>query len=261
MISQERFLYISDGQCGFKNRNSSVVIEAKFDRAQNFVDQYAVVGYFNGYYEYGIIDTTGREILKPIYAKIRNFSEGKACALAKYYFITDDMPWWFPFDFGSFFGHSEWRVINEKGVVLFTLDVFDLGEFHHGMAWFKKKIKILSEFRYGFIDSLGNIVIEPQFEYAGNFSNNLAPVRLDGRAGYIDTAGVFTIPAIYQWAGTFSEGLAGVKKDGKYGFIDNRGAIVFDFTYQGVRKFKNERALVRVSIEWKYLYIDVDFMK
>ena len=115
--------------------------------------------------------------------------------------------------------------------------------------------------KYGYVDKKGSIVIKPQFEYAGNFSNNLASVRIDGTAGYIDTAGVLIIPPIYQWAGTFSEGLAGVKKDGKFGFIDNRGAVVFDFIYQEVRKFKNGRAFVRDSIEWKYLYIDEDYLK
>jgi len=41
--------------------------------------------------------------------------------------------------------------------------------------------------RWGFIDKVGNFVIEPQFAYAGSFSDGLARVRIDGRRwGFID---------------------------------------------------------------------------
>jgi hypothetical protein len=45
--------------------------------------------------------------------------------------------------------------------------------------------------RFGYIDKNGKFVINPQFDRAGDFENELAPVWVAGRQGYIDKSGKF----------------------------------------------------------------------
>ncbi|MBP5241278.1 MAG: WG repeat-containing protein, partial [Bacteroidales bacterium] len=46
---------------------------------------------------------------------------------------------------------------------------------------------------WGFMDKTGNVVIEPQFTEAGDFSEGLAKVSVDWKWGYIDQTGKFVI--------------------------------------------------------------------
>ncbi len=45
--------------------------------------------------------------------------------------------------------------------------------------------------KYGYIDKTGKYVINPQFDYAGSFSEGLAVVEIGGKWGYIDKTGKF----------------------------------------------------------------------
>ena len=48
--------------------------------------------------------------------------------------------------------------------------------------------------RYGYLDvRTGAIAIEPQFQYAGEFSEGLAPIRNLGNVGFIDTTGKLAV--------------------------------------------------------------------
>jgi len=79
--------------------------------------------------------------------------------------------------------------------------------------------------KWGYIDRTGRIVINPQFEEAGDFSEGLARVKTGGKWGYIDRTGRFLINPQFEEAGDFSQGLARVKLGGKWGYVDRRGEL------------------------------------
>ena len=57
---------------------------------------------------------------------------------------------------------------------------------------------------WGFIDSTGKMVIEPQFPYAGNLHEGLALVKKDGKFGYTDRSGRMVISPssiVICWSG------------------------------------------------------------
>lgn len=66
------------------------------------------------------------------------------------------------------------------------------------------------------------------FEYARNFSDGLAVVRINHKYGYIDTSGKIIIPAEFLFADDFKDGKAFVRnKDRIDGFIDKNGRFAF----------------------------------
>lgn len=79
----------------------------------------------------------------------------------------------------------------------------------------------------GFADRDGNVVISPQFEAAGTFSEGLAAVKIGDKYGYIDKTGTMVIELQFDCADDFRGGRANVKigkaPDIKYGYIDNTG--------------------------------------
>src|SRR5260370_41783788 len=70
------------------------------------------------------------------------------------------------------------------------------------------KVKVRGRIiREGYIDNSGDIVIEPQFEVAGVFSEGMGHVMLGNSVGYIDVTGKLVIPAQFSFAYSFTEGL------------------------------------------------------
>lgn len=125
------------------------------------------------------------------------------------------------------------------------------GDFSEGLAWFRSKYT-----GYGFMNTLGRIVVEPQFSYPCFFKANLACVEYEGKWGYIDRSGKFVIPPQFDEAEDFSEdGFAVVKLAGKFGLIDNAGRIIIPARYDRLEWLKGlaliEKAGVREYIDVK----------
>ncbi|MBU3187647.1 WG repeat-containing protein, partial [Clostridium estertheticum] len=79
--------------------------------------------------------------------------------------------------------------------------------------------------KWGFINKTGEIVIKPQFDFACNFSEGLAAIKVEGKSGFINKNGKIVIKPqfdnIYDDVSSFHEGLAMVNIGGKWGFIIN----------------------------------------
>ena len=96
---------------------------------------------------------------------------------------------------------------------------------------------VVEEGLWGFIDSTGRVVIEPQFVAAQDFREGRAPVRLQGRWGYIDSAGMVVIPATLDYALPFDGGCALVFVDGAPLLIDHDGQVLFDHPFAILHPF------------------------
>lgn len=116
---------------------------------------------------------------------------------------------------------------------------------------------------YGFIDRSGNVVIEPQFDWASNFSEDYACVFRgtlskydqpeDGKYGFIDRSGNLVINFLYDKATQFSGGVAAVKKNGKFGLIDKSGETVVDFKYDNIEiSYDNFMAFTGIVNEYGF---------
>jgi hypothetical protein len=107
--------------------------------------------------------------------------------------------------------------------------------------------------RFGFIDSLGDVVVQPQFQEAGTYFEGLVRVRIDGLWGYADFAGQVVIPPRYRQAGDFHEGRARVRNLRKWGYIDMQGNAVTDERFLRAGDFHEGRAWVQDGRMMGYL--------
>ncbi len=79
---------------------------------------------------------------------------------------------------------------------------------------------------WGYVDHTGNLVIEPRFHDASDFSEGLAAVRVDWARGYIDTTGRYVIEPQYEKASAFHDGVAEVTANGCKIYINRHGEAV-----------------------------------
>ena len=101
------------------------------------------------------------------------------------------------------------------------------GYFHDGLAYVilrkgvhkdRDRSVLCAKFLAGYIDEKGKMVIPLKFEWANDFHEGFAVVKVwddtsifHWRFGYIDLSGNFSIPPIYDYAEEFRNGRAKVK--------------------------------------------------
>jgi actin-like ATPase involved in cell morphogenesis len=131
---------------------------------------------------------------------------------------------------------------------------------------------LLTGEKYGYIDSAGQLVIQPQFDFGGEYREGLAAVKINDQWGYIDQTGQITIPPQFDFSEdenqdddatnyrSFSEGLAAVRINGKWGYIDQTGEVVIEPKFMWAYDFSEGLAAVVVFFEtdqrWLVGYID-----
>jgi len=96
---------------------------------------------------------------------------------------------------------------------------------------------IVENGNWGFIDVTGRVVIEPQFDYARQFSEGLGAVNVGGvctggevqggKWAFVDTTGAFVVNPQYSMAYDFSEGLARADDGLTCTFVNIRGQRAF----------------------------------
>ena len=147
---------------------------------------------------------------------------------------------------------------------------------------------------WGYMDTLGKITIQPQFQYARDFKNNVAVVELnddwgliglDGklilnckyndvqylensenqmvrvlvkkeRVGLIDTLGNVIVPAIYNEIRIIHENRVAVKQGSKWGFCDMQGNEVIPCKYDKVQDFSEGLAAFKKDRRWGFLDVN-----
>ena len=108
--------------------------------------------------------------------------------------------------------------------------------------------------KFGIVDKTGREIIPPKYDEVRYFSEGLAKVKLNDKYGFVDKTGKVVIPLKYEDAGSFSEGLALVRLNGKYGFVDKTGKEVIPLKYEYAYSFSEGLALVKLND--KYGFVD-----
>ncbi len=89
-----------------------------------------------------------------------------------------------------------------------------------------------ADFLWGYMDKNGNVIIEPKYVEAGDFSDEMAYFQSNDGYGFININGDEVIPGIYDNVFNFSEGLAAVGTMNnnmiEYKFINKSGDAEID---------------------------------
>jgi hypothetical protein len=86
--------------------------------------------------------------------------------------------------------------------------------------------------KYGFIDTKGNLVLEPKYDYVFDFGrNNFSVVSMNGRYGVIDIDGNEII-ACREDSIKIIDSVFAIKKDDLWGLMDYRGKAITNFQYE-----------------------------
>lgn len=118
-------------------------------------------------------------------------------------------------------------------------------------SWLKPNYN--KDFKWGYTDNNGTVVIPFTFDEAWSFYEGLARVEKDGKWGFINTHGTVVIPYQFDDALGFYEGLAAVEKDGKWGFIDNNGTVIIPYQFDNTKLFSEGLASVQKNGEYGFI--------
>ncbi len=214
----------ADGRWGYIDQKKAFAIKPQFESAKRFSEGLAPAALSK---KFGYIDATGRYVIEPQYVFAEPFSDGLALV--------------FP-DWGvNFFGHAEGYTlfvragyIDHTGkLIIKTRFVENAHSFSEGLAAFQAGINYTSsESKWGYLDKTGTWAIQPQFDIAGDFSEDLAAVSTrvqqgdQDQWGYIDKTGKLVIPMQFDKALPFSSGLAKVKTRDGWRYLDKQGRFV-----------------------------------
>jgi len=120
---------------------------------------------------------------------------------------------------------------------------------------FARQGRSRTRFKVGYINHVGNVIIDPKFDEGTNFYEGLASVKVGNRWGVINFAvDIIIQPSAWGWC-RFHDGLASISVKGKWGVIDRRGEfVVTPRTSRCWRIFICSRDC---SMTWKELYLRV----
>jgi hypothetical protein len=96
-------------------------------------------------------------------------------------------------------------------------------------------------------------IIQPHYDEAYYFYNDIALVKLNNKYGYIDKSGKEIIPFKYEDAFDFCEGFGLVKFNDKYGFVNKSGKEVISIIYDDANDFSENYALVKQNNKYGYI--------
>lgn len=112
---------------------------------------------------------------------------------------------------------------------------------------------------WGYLDTTGKIVIEPQYPMAGFFQEGLAYVQIEDALGYINTKGEVIIEPEYPAATNFLNGFASVMIDEDWMVINKNGELIMESYFERPMIFKDGLAKFKLEmgLRSKYGFINI----
>lgn len=227
---------------GYLDNSMHLVIECKYEEADDLSSDYAVVkykglkgvinkkdeflikpSYKDIYYcgnnslfvfsegKWGVMDTSEKWIIKPSYTET-----GSRWTGTNYYFVKKDGKW---------------------GIVDYTTSKELCKFIYDGISsntW-NKNAMIMKNKKYGFLSPEGTEVVPCEYDDLKPYADNgLFYAAKNGKYGFIDEKNNVKIPFEYGESIGFTDGYAGISRSGKWGVIDTAGKAISPFDYDKI---------------------------
>jgi hypothetical protein len=174
----------------------------------------------------GLIDSTGKQLLEPVYWEIGQFYT----------------------DIAQVRKDNKWGLINRSGEVICPIVYDRIGQLHRPF------IDITKDGKQGLVDHSGAVVLEPNFSYV-NWYDSLIHYGNDQNEHFIyDLKTKKTHKHSFGKLIQQENGLSFYMKDNKYGLVNAQGKLLLPPQFDKVRAFRNNFALVESN--GKYGLID-----
>ncbi len=220
---------------GYINENGKFIIEPQFEYAENF--QPDGIARILKDDMYGLINLKGEIIAEPVYTIIDDFTEGYTIANKKW---------------------EQYFILDKKGKVIYqTAD--QINYIKDGMVCFGVKIAEW-KYMYGYMDINGNVIIEPQYTNAGQFTDGKAVVGLEeGKYAIIGKEGNIELQFDSYYTPQISEGIIVFSTnygnyDIRYGYMNIDGTMLTDEMFYFADVFNNGVAIVQMDEAGDYEY-------
>ena len=217
-----------NGLYGYINSNGDEFIPLTYTWATTFSNDMAAVRISN---KYGFINLNGELVVPAIY-------DG-------YGFFTQNLCW-----VGKKIDNiMKWGVIDKEGneILPFTYE----GPYNNTSTYNQYRfVNGISPLRtgtsYGFMNSNGSVVLEPQYQWTNNFNDGLACIVQNDLAGFVNADfEVIITPQFWSVSG-FKMGLSSFKysSEQNYGYVNMKGNVVIPTNYLKANLFNEDLAWV-----------------
>lgn len=264
---------------GYINKNGVIVLEQKYNFAERFVDNYAIVQGKN--LKYGIIDKKGNVVINFEFDSLDNLSENFVTYKKdnKYGYIdiikniksgaVYDNIKKFKEGFAAVCIGERWGFINKEGKIVIEPKYYDVSNFSQGLA----AISYSKHNTIGYINKKGHIVIpfEDNDLEPKEFCEGLVPVvkGTDTACSYINTKGKVVLDKtkiypIISYCSPFSEGLAVIyiyngTNEVTTGFMDKKGKIKYALTFSIPKNSDKDEFCVFENFSSNMAQITIDY--
>jgi hypothetical protein len=243
---------------GFQSLNGTIIIPCKHDYAENFSDDLALIknnskemyidiegnlhedfsdndslrrDWGNGHtgqlitlqaWDCAYIDQEGKIVLEVPYSNAYSFYDDEAQV-----------------EIGD-----KYNFIDTSGTLLYEWKEYDHD--YHAIA---------GESKFGYINKNNVLVIDYLFDYAEDFKDGIAKVRIGdrktGKYGFIDKTGKL-FSELYNEVSEFEDGISIVESDGKFAVIDGTGKVLSSW-YSEIRPFVDDYSIVMQSDRYSFI--------
>lgn len=197
----------------------------------------------NSYPKYGMLDTSGKEIIPFVYGSFGPFKNG----LAKVTGIGKNIT-----------GVIAYINKANKFIIPYNVYLSDAQDFSEGLA----AIKTLKDQLWGFMDTTGKWIVQPKYINVMPFYNGLAAVQVQAKNakwGFIDKTGKEVIApkynsVVYTKEGFYKVGIKDLLKSNSllYGLVNNKGVEFVPAKYIELQDFSEGLAVVGIEEIYNY---------
>ena len=153
------------------------------------------------------------------------------------------------------------NIMRDSLFITFCLITMSLAVTGNGSARDNGLFPIIQNGKEGYINVEGKIVVEPSYNYAGEFSENKAIVKKNNLYYIISQQGKLIAPIVSDHdvpilgSRPFHAGVALIKLSNDAGafFVDEHGKPVFEKIFEDASSFSNQRAAVKINGKWGYI--------
>lgn len=249
-IDAQYFYTLNNGKIGIHKKNGEMLFSPKYDTISSFRNGYAAVAISKNWGPYwGVIDTSGREILPCRYYHILGypdyFSQGFEAVRDQY---------------------GKYGYVNTRGQEITKRHYEQTLGFWNGFApvginfkWIKRSDGSIIQGigQWGFIDTNGTETIPLWYDEVQYFQDGVAQVKKNGKYGLVNKLGKEIVPVQYDsiFRKDLAQGFIWIMQNGKYGIISYRSSKEI-VPVQSI-SLKDAVAFLRVQFKNKFEHLSI----